>query len=187
MTPFDRARALMEATGEPGMNETFIYFIQSEQGGPVKVGMAQNPAKRLRELQTGNPFTLEVRRVVIAEPLEEGRIHRLFAAYRMSGEWFRAHPVLAQMGDCIPDRELADEQLQAPDGPSYRLHADARVERMEGWAREMAELEQRPWYEREYTKQEPVTARPRDFNPSFLFSMSSDTKAYREELRQKAA
>jgi hypothetical protein len=65
-----------------------LYIIQAECGGPIKVGIAQNPQARVIELQTGNPYPLRV----IAEFDESANlekvIHRQFADFRLSGEWF---------------------------------------------------------------------------------------------------
>src|ERR1035437_7766886 len=40
--------------------EQWVYFIQAGSEGPIKIGIADSPALRLRELQTGNhlPLTL---------------------------------------------------------------------------------------------------------------------------------
>lgn len=91
--------------------ETFIYFVQADEGGPIKIGRADDPATRLKELQTGNPSLLILRRCVIDSPDYEWVLHRLFSDFRIRGEWFQPHPVLAAMGDAIPDESLADQPI----------------------------------------------------------------------------
>jgi len=71
--------------------ERFVYFIQSGERGPIKIGAAANPFARLRELQTGNPYQL---RLLLAEDAGchawalERALHRRFASSRLGGEWF---------------------------------------------------------------------------------------------------
>lgn len=94
--------------------ETFIYWVQAVDGGPVKIGYAVRPAHRLMMLQTGNPRELVIRRLQRGAIRDEMWLHDLFGAYRIRGEWFRSHPVLAEMCGAIPDAELADEVFRLP-------------------------------------------------------------------------
>jgi hypothetical protein len=67
----------------------FVYFIQSEDGGPVKIGQAVNPAKRLAELQCGNPAELVIRAVVLAGVETEKVIHGSWrSSAHVRGEWY---------------------------------------------------------------------------------------------------
>jgi hypothetical protein len=63
-----------------------IYFIQS--GDTVKIGNATNPAKRIRQLKTGNPNSISMLGVMEGTHEDEFRIHGLFVEYRIDGEWF---------------------------------------------------------------------------------------------------
>ena len=69
-----------------------IYFIRS--GEYVKIGRSSNPLGRLRQVQTGNPVQGELLAVCPGGRNEEAAIHRAFAEYKVSGEWFRATPKL---------------------------------------------------------------------------------------------
>jgi hypothetical protein len=73
-----------------------VYFIQAGTDGPIKIGISDNPAKRLAQLQTAHPVGLALLGVVPDVDLAlERELHRRFAAYRMNGEWFApAAPVL---------------------------------------------------------------------------------------------
>jgi hypothetical protein len=65
-----------------------VYFIQS--GPYVKIGIADNPSKRINELQTGNPMALVLLRsfrVMDARRIERS-LHAHFDAVRVRGEWF---------------------------------------------------------------------------------------------------
>lgn len=97
-----------------GGGETFLYFVQAENGGPIKIGLALDPEKRLAQLQTGHPERLVLCEVVWVTRSFERRLHTLFAAYRLHGEWFRAHPVLAHIAHAEPDPALADEPFEYP-------------------------------------------------------------------------
>lgn len=70
-----------------------VYFIESGQGGPVKIGYTatnRSIAARVRSLQGGNPEQLYVVATVLdAGPRTEKRVHRRLAASRLRGEWFR--------------------------------------------------------------------------------------------------
>jgi len=90
---------------------TYIYFVQPEGGGPIKIGRADDPEKRLRALQTGSPIPLRLCRTVQAPPTWEIRLHYTFAAWRSHGEWFKAHPALARLADAIPDRDIPDDPI----------------------------------------------------------------------------
>lgn len=65
-----------------------IYFIQARDGGPIKIGMAFNVAKRLKELQCGHPAELCVIGTFAGDPSDESRLHSELSRYRVHGEWF---------------------------------------------------------------------------------------------------
>ncbi|MCJ2080159.1 GIY-YIG nuclease family protein [Methylobacterium sp. J-090] len=69
-----------------------VYVIQAE-GGPVKIGVAVDPAKRLRVLRTGTPFPLRLAHVEMIDAsihaiAVERAAHTLLAAAHAHGEWF---------------------------------------------------------------------------------------------------
>jgi len=80
--------------------DTYVYVI-AVQGQPcVKVGVAGNPHKRLKQLQTASPFSLSL--AWTTEPTTrlnalrcEAGVHFVMGAARLSGEWFRATPQVA--------------------------------------------------------------------------------------------
>jgi hypothetical protein len=79
-------------------DEPAVYFIQSSNGGPIKigrVGRADALRNRLDALQTGSPYPLRVLRVIPGDLATEQELHLRFAQWRVSGEWF------------MPSRELA--------------------------------------------------------------------------------
>lgn len=75
----------------------WIYAIQAETGGPVKIGFAQNPPERLRGFQAGCPIPLRIVGQWRCRDQYgmETRLHRRFASARLHGEWFSdEHPEL---------------------------------------------------------------------------------------------
>src|SRR5436853_7688747 len=75
---------------DTGVLEEFrlkTYFIQKGEYGPVKIGRAAYPSKRLRELQVANPEKLQLLCTIDGD--HEAELHCLFDSYRLEGEWFR--------------------------------------------------------------------------------------------------
>ena len=69
---------------------TWLYFIQADEDGPVKVGTAINPVGRMAGFQTGNHHQLHLRRKVWIHPLSEREIHSrvLNPSLRIRNEWY---------------------------------------------------------------------------------------------------
>jgi hypothetical protein len=70
----------------------YIYVIAADSAGPVKLGISFDPDRRLRELQTASPVTLNIhhREPVNASLVKtlEKILHRDLAHHRRRGEWF---------------------------------------------------------------------------------------------------
>ena len=93
--------------------EQLVYFVQCGDSGPVKIGVAKDPAARLSALQTGHFETLHIRALTVGGLTQERIYHDTFRAHHQRGEWFAPHPdILAEI-----DR-LAN--TNTPGGP----HAD---------------------------------------------------------------
>jgi hypothetical protein len=86
---YDRAAdRILEAEG------TTLYAIWCRDTDYVKIGIAKDADERLRKLQTGCPYELEIVRAVrlpmlIAAAAVERLLHALLAPRRGVGEWFR--------------------------------------------------------------------------------------------------
>jgi len=72
----------------------FIYFIQGECGGPIKIGYTTDLKARLKTLQTGYPDRLELLFAFPGNPEDEKKTHERYGEYRLQGEWFRPTPEL---------------------------------------------------------------------------------------------
>lgn len=79
------------------MTAGFVYFIQANEGGPVKIGWSDNPKRRLNQLQAAHHGTLNLLAAVPGGRDTEKSIHGRLDDYRVRGEWFE---------DCEPVREV---------------------------------------------------------------------------------
>jgi len=77
---------------EPG----FVYFIQAESGGLIKVGTALDPLVRLVNLQSGSPLRLVVLGCLRGGRTLERALHREFADHRRHFEWFEANAAIVE-------------------------------------------------------------------------------------------
>jgi len=75
----------------------YVYFIQGQCGGAIKIGYSLSPSSRLRTLQTGYPDTLKILLLIPGDESTERMLHRQFEEMRLKGEWFR------------PDKRLTDK------------------------------------------------------------------------------
>lgn len=64
-----------------------IYFISN--GTYTKIGKADEPKKRLKELQTGCSEKLEIKLVIDGGEDKERMLHKALNKYRFRGEWFQ--------------------------------------------------------------------------------------------------
>ena len=79
-----RSSEFMYKQRHPG----YIYFIQGEAGGAIKIGFSFKVEARLKSLQTGYPDTLKVLCILPGSEKDELFYHNKFAEHRLRGEWF---------------------------------------------------------------------------------------------------
>lgn len=75
----------------PSACDGFVYFVQSGEGGPIKIGWSQDVERRILQLQTANAHRLHLIGRVPGRMEDEAAMHAKFAHLRMEGEWFRDH------------------------------------------------------------------------------------------------
>ena len=87
----------------------FVYFVARGEDGPIKIGRAGDPDKRLAQLQTGSPDDLLLRDVVPGQNDLERSLHQRFAPARIRGEWFGAEylPVILAFAQGLADDAVA--------------------------------------------------------------------------------
>lgn len=93
----------------------FVYVIGADELEPVKVGIAKNLKKRVKDMQTGNPYELKV--LDSFGPMTKGKAvefetHMLVKYHekrvRRNGEWFYISPKLVR-------REFKSRERMRPD------------------------------------------------------------------------
>lgn len=69
---------------------TRLYFVMVRKpDGPIKIGVAKDPAQRLRHLQTSTPDELVLLGHIEARFALERWFHEQFGETRVRGEWFK--------------------------------------------------------------------------------------------------
>lgn len=100
-----------------------VYFITARDVDLVKIGYADNPLRRLRELRTSSPIPLALEGAIPGGREKERELHELYAKLRMRGEWFAITSAL--------EEEIAEASL-----PSKFTWACVRV-----WLRKLREAD----------------------------------------------
>lgn len=72
---------------EPISGETYLYLMTDRRTGLTKIGTSKNPQYRESTLQSDNPM-VELLQTWKASLSHERTMHKLFARYRVRGEWF---------------------------------------------------------------------------------------------------
>lgn len=72
----------------------WIYFVRQGMEGPIKIGRAWNVDRRIKHMQTANPYQLQLLAKIPLEADAEEKLHLRFAAHQLIGEWFRPVPEL---------------------------------------------------------------------------------------------
>ncbi len=93
----DRRRDLISRGLHPGLKTCVVYFVQGEDGGPIKIGQAEDLAHRLMQMGTSRPDRLVALASAPGSVDDERRIHSHFAAIREKGEWFSPHSALLDL------------------------------------------------------------------------------------------
>ena len=89
----------------------YIYFIQSGEDGPIKVGFAKSVRPRLVTLQMGNPVKLRLLHQEMGSMADEARWHERLLRFRVRGEWFRPNAIIDKH---IAKKAAALAAVQAP-------------------------------------------------------------------------
>lgn len=78
------------------MSKCYVYIIRSGRGNrrPIKIGMADNPKRRIKELQTGNPELLNLVLTMKCNSRKHARLvertlHNQLEGVNILGEWYQ--------------------------------------------------------------------------------------------------
>lgn len=72
----------------PAMPESWVYFIQHGEGGPVKIGYSNKVVQRFVALQSGSPIQHYYLGNIPGARTLERDLHTRFARTHVRGEWF---------------------------------------------------------------------------------------------------
>lgn len=88
--------------------EGWVYFLQSIDGGPVKIGSSTNLLYRLSRIQECSPTRLRLLAVQSGGMYAEFLYHVELARWRLHGEWFDERaPFLSYLLDRVDSPEPA--------------------------------------------------------------------------------
>lgn len=100
-----------------------VYFV-GNGNGQVKIGHSKEPLIRLAGLQTASPHKLELLAVVPGTEKVEAELHRKFATFRLSGEWFQLSDQLKLEIELAQKYYAFGENYQ-PDSKERQIWEDA--------------------------------------------------------------
>jgi hypothetical protein len=97
------------------VNEGYVYFIQADGNGPIKIGFtSEDPARRLNQLQTGNASALKLLGAIKGSHARERQFHAELAEWRLQGEWFESHPTVLAIVEDAMSAETAQKSDVVP-------------------------------------------------------------------------
>lgn len=76
--------------------QSWVYFIRAGESGPIKIGTAKDPRRRLAGLQTSTAVPLHILAAMAGDRTAEQRLHQRFQHLRLRGEWFVPEPELLE-------------------------------------------------------------------------------------------
>ena len=70
--------------------DKYVYLIQSVESGKYKIGVSQQPTKRVKQLQTGSGEKLKLVETFKSPYYNkiEANLHNRYSYLKASGEWF---------------------------------------------------------------------------------------------------
>lgn len=82
----------------------YLYFIQSIEGGPIKIGKTSDLDSRLESLQGGSPYQLQFVRTAKTKHASKYETfwHRLFKQFQLRNEWY--DPIVLYLYDKIIEK-----------------------------------------------------------------------------------
>lgn len=88
-----KGKATINKKSDTGKSTQQVYVIRAKGSNSLKIGISDNPLKRMSEIQTGNHETLELSMVMTpisttASSIEKF-LHKHFKKQKLRGEWFK--------------------------------------------------------------------------------------------------
>ena len=92
------------------MRNGFVYYAQSESGGPIKIGYASDVRQRIRDLKREHGALVLLAAESAESQQTETERHKRFASARSHGEWFRPTDELLMHIDMISVTPLSQRE-----------------------------------------------------------------------------
>ena len=114
--------------------------MQSEEGGPIKIGISIKPKKRLQACQTGSPVKLRL--IALIEGNVENKLHGKFSKDHIHGEWYKPSKELIEFiktesrkkSNLVANNEILDLNLKLEGQPVRVQDAISQLSNIEdGW------------------------------------------------------
>jgi Meiotically up-regulated gene 113 len=119
--------------------KSWIYFVRYGEEGPIKIGRADDPKRRVASLEVSTPMKLILLGAMLSEQaqMEEEALHRRLHKHRIRGEWFDAKAVLAEMelleSRLVPAEQTGCQYLDNPWSRSEIIHIRVTPEEITQW------------------------------------------------------
>jgi hypothetical protein len=82
------------------VTSSYVYFIQVQPAGPVKIGIATDPHRRIVKIQSDCPWRVRLIGAIKGAKEKEKEIHLCLAHWRTQGEWFEpSAEVISRISD----------------------------------------------------------------------------------------
>lgn len=94
--------------------ESFVYFVRAGTAGPIKIGISNQPARRISRAQGYHYEELITMAVVTGSWHDEIGVHEKFSHLRIRGEWFRSEPELIEFIDKAKTLSSLESLIPAP-------------------------------------------------------------------------
>lgn len=106
-----------------------VYFIQSGEGGPIKIGQSVSVKSRFLSFRTASGTDLRLLGTIAPGGPTEADLHSRFACFRIRGEWFTPDDELIRF---IAESAQIEAFIPAhPRGRPPKAPADKASERVE--------------------------------------------------------
>lgn len=100
----------------------YVYFIGEPDNGPLKIGVAKDPIKRIRAMQTGNPRRLRIEYVLLGDRELEQLLHEYWEPFAIKSAKRRRNP------DAAPGTEWFEPRLREELFPILATAVDRQLE-----------------------------------------------------------
>jgi hypothetical protein len=100
---------------------SYVYFIRNPETGLIKIGISEDPERRISALSTPFSLRLEVIGIVAGGRPLEAILHAELAGSRVRGEWFSPSPIVLAAIEREMAKGVATPQRQQKDQDAFTV------------------------------------------------------------------